>query len=115
MKISAVIPVLDEAARMEDCLVSLKRLDGDWETIVVDGGSSDRTVETARRAGADQVLAAVRGRGTQLRAGADAACGEAILFLHADTRLPEDAARQIEDTLAADRWAGGAFLVLHRS
>lgn len=115
MKISAVIPVLDEAERMEDCLVSLKRLDGDWETIVVDGGSADRTVEAARRAGADRVLAAVRGRGTQLRAGAEAACGEALLFLHADTRLPGDAARRIEETLAGDRWAGGAFHVRHRS
>jgi rSAM/selenodomain-associated transferase 2 len=59
---------------------------GEDEIIVVDGGSRDETLQIARNAGA-RVVTAPRGRGTQLRAGAEAATGSWLLFIHADTRL----------------------------
>jgi rSAM/selenodomain-associated transferase 2 len=67
--------------------------------IVIDGGSADGTAEKARPL-ADCVLAAPRGRASQMNAGAAAARGEAFAFLHADTRLPADADRLIADGLA---------------
>ncbi|HEX7124923.1 MAG TPA: TIGR04283 family arsenosugar biosynthesis glycosyltransferase, partial [Thermodesulfobacteriota bacterium] len=75
----------------------------------VDGGSADATVEVARRAGAT-VLAAPRGRGRQLAAGADAATGDVLLFCHADCRLPAGWATAVRAALAAGRdVVGGAF------
>jgi rSAM/selenodomain-associated transferase 2 len=83
--ISVVIPTLDAADELPASLAALggSRLIG--EIIVADGGSSDETVRVAREAGA-RTLTAPRGRGTQLAAGAAAASGEWLLFLHADCR-----------------------------
>jgi rSAM/selenodomain-associated transferase 2 len=90
-----VIPALDAEGTIRACINSLA---GVGEIIVVDGGSSDGTVETAIEAGA-KVISSNRGRGLQLRAGADAARGEWLLFLHADTVLepawPAAAARHM--------------------
>ena len=86
MSISIIIPVLNEADRIGDLLSCLP---GSVETIVVDGGSADSTVEiSASRA--DQVLTSEIGRATQMNAGAAVACGEILLFLHADTSLPKN-------------------------
>ena len=88
MRLSVVVPVLDEAETIADHLDSLAPLRaGGAEVIVVDGGSADDTLARARR-GADRVLAAARGRARQMNAGAAAATGDVLLFLHADTRLP---------------------------
>jgi len=103
MLISAVIPVLDEADRIAASLAELSEQNGAWETIVVDGGSDDATFELAEGTGADRVLRAPRGRGPQMNAGARAARGELLLFLHADVSLPADAHRIIRDTLAPGR------------
>ncbi len=81
--LTIVIPVLNAGAGLAACL---EALDGGDEILVVDGGSSDDTVEIANQAGI-RVIAAPRGRGTQLRAGGEAASGDWLLFLHADTRL----------------------------
>jgi rSAM/selenodomain-associated transferase 2 len=91
--LAIIIPVLDESATITDALAALApfRHRG-AEVIVVDGGSRDATVETARPH-ADRVLAAPRGRGSQMNAGAAAARADVLLFLHADTRLPPDADR----------------------
>jgi rSAM/selenodomain-associated transferase 2 len=89
--ISIVIPVLNEAARLETTLKSLIPLRATGtEVIVVDGGSSDATPDIARGL-ADRFLASARGRAMQMNAGAAIARGEVLLFLHADTRLPADA------------------------
>ena len=78
------------------------------EVIVADGGSSDRTAERARAAGA-RVLAAPRGRAPQLEAGWRASDAAAVLFLHADTRLPAGWAAAVRAALDDPRVAGGAF------
>lgn len=101
MLISTIIPVLDEGARIADAIAELRRQPGNWELIVADGGSTDATIDRAGRAGADHVIEAQRGRGTQMNAGAALARGEVLLFLHADVRLPEGAHQTIRDTLAA--------------
>jgi rSAM/selenodomain-associated transferase 2 len=81
--LSVVIPALDAARTLEACLEALGEVP---ELVVVDGGSRDTTREIARTAGA-RVMDAPRGRGVQLAAGAEAAKGDWLLFLHADTRL----------------------------
>jgi rSAM/selenodomain-associated transferase 2 len=107
--LSIVIPVLDEAATIAAALAAL----APWrargaEIVVVDGGSSDATVEAARSL-ADRVLAAPRGRGAQMNAGAAIAHGDVLVFLHADTRLPPDADRLILRALEQSSWAWGRF------
>ncbi|MDA1259663.1 MAG: TIGR04283 family arsenosugar biosynthesis glycosyltransferase [Planctomycetota bacterium] len=111
MRVSAVIPALDEAAEIASAIQSARDAGAD-EVIVVDGGSSDATAMCARDAGADHVLTAFRGRGLQLRAGAEAATGEALWFLHADARPPAGAADAIRAGLAKER-SWGAFRVRH--
>jgi rSAM/selenodomain-associated transferase 2 len=109
MKLSIVMPVLDEAAEIETALSALVpyRQRG-VEVIVVDGGSSDSTAERAR-ALADRVIAALRGRALQMNAGAAVATGDVLLFLHADTRLPENADGPVLDGLARSGSAWGRF------
>lgn len=99
-RISIIIPVLNEAARIEDTLTALQpfRRRG-HEIIVVDGGSTDKTAEQAGPL-ADQVLTTTRGRARQMNAGAAKASGNVLLFLHADTRLPTDTDQFVEVALA---------------
>jgi rSAM/selenodomain-associated transferase 2 len=106
MRISIIIPVLNEAGQIGQ-LISRTRQTGADEIIVVDGGSSDGTPAAA--AGADRVLSGSRGRARQQNAGAAAAEGDVLVFLHADCRLPAEALRQIEAALADPRCIGGCF------
>jgi len=71
--------------------------------IVADGGSSDGTAELAVPL-ADKVLRLSRGRGAQMNAGARAARGEALVFLHADTRMPADAPQRVGEALKNHAW-----------
>lgn len=99
--LSIVVPVLDEAAAVAATLDALAPLRARGaELIVVDGGSSDGTVALARPR-ADAVVIAPRGRARQMRAGAAQARGEWLLFLHADTRLPDAADAAITTALAS--------------
>lgn len=90
--LSIIIPVLNEAAGLVGALGALVPLrHDDVDIVVVDGGSSDATVERARPF-ADQLIVAPRGRASQMNAGAAIARGDTLLFLHVDTRLPEEGA-----------------------
>ncbi|HEX4928170.1 MAG TPA: TIGR04283 family arsenosugar biosynthesis glycosyltransferase [Burkholderiales bacterium] len=85
---SIVVPVLDEAAGLGETLRALAPLRArGHEVIVVDGGSRDASASIAAPL-CDRLLAAPRGRAVQMNAGARVAHGEALVFLHADTRLP---------------------------
>jgi rSAM/selenodomain-associated transferase 2 len=108
MMLSIIMPVLDEAANIEAALQSLAPYrERGVEVIVVDGGSRDATAALARPL-ADYVVMAPRGRGLQMNAGA-AARGDVLLFLHADTRLPNDADRLVLDGLTHSGRAWGRF------
>ena len=107
--LSIVIPALDEAAGIGATLALLAPLRAaGHEVIVVDGGSGDGTPDLARPL-ADRVLGAPRGRASQMNAGADAASGDVLLFLHADTRLPPGAERAVLEGLAASGARWGRF------
>ena len=105
--ISIIIPTLNEASCIGQPVAELVGQPG-VEVIVTDGGSHDQTVALADAAGAT-VIAAPRGRGSQQNAGARAAQGKVLLFLHADTRLPEGFATQIDEALGQPGIVAGAF------
>ena len=107
--LSIVIPVLNEAPRLPALLAGLAPFCDEAEVIVVDGGSTDGSPEAARSAGWARVAAAPRGRARQMNAGAAAASGEVLLFLHADTSLPPNALDDIRAALADLRVVGGRF------
>lgn len=108
-RISIIVPTLNEADEIAAALAALAPLRGrGHEVIVVDGGSSDGTPDLAR-GGADRVVSAARGRASQMNAGAALAHGEVLLFLHADTRLPETADARILHELSASGGAWGRF------
>jgi rSAM/selenodomain-associated transferase 2 len=107
--LSIIVPVLDEADRIGAALSALAPMRARGaEVIVADGGSRDRTMDIARPL-ADRVIAAPRGRGAQMNAGAAAATGAALLFLHADTTLPPDADRLVLDGLKQSALSWGRF------
>src|SRR5258706_10186212 len=86
-RVSVVIPTLDEADRLSAPIEALRREPELAEIIVADGGSADGTPALAQALGA-RVIGTEGDRGRQLRAGADAARGEILLFLHADSVFP---------------------------
>jgi rSAM/selenodomain-associated transferase 2 len=99
--VSVIVPVLDEERALPRLLDHLAALHGGMEVIVVDGGSADasRAIVRAHPLGA-RLLRAGGGRAGQMNAGAAAAAGEALLFLHADTRLPQTAHASLAAALA---------------
>jgi len=108
VNISIIIPTLNEEATIRELAESLGRLRSDFEVVVADGGSEDATVSLLRQLGM-RVIETSRGRGRQMNAGAKLASGDVLLFLHADTRLPEGALAMIEDLLRDERVCGGNF------
>ena len=107
MRVSVVIPTLNEADTIERTLACVRQA-GECEIIIVDGGSDDGTLEIARKS-ADRVLSAQRGRACQMNAGAQVATGETILFLHADTLPPSGFPHLIEQALTDPDVVGGRF------
>lgn len=105
IRLSIVVPVRNEEAVLRTTLERLQPLRADGhEVIVVDGGSDDASACIAR-ALADRTIVVTRGRATQMNAGAAAATGDVLLFLHADSWLPAGAA----DAIAAALSAGGRW------
>ncbi len=108
-RLSIIVPTLDEAAGIAACLGRLRPLrERGVEVVVADGGSTDGTAALAVPL-ADRVVAAPRGRAAQMNAGAAASRGDTLLFLHADTRLPDDADRLVLEGLAASGRQWGRF------
>jgi rSAM/selenodomain-associated transferase 2 len=112
--LSIIVPCLNEAEGIAGSLAALApfRTRG-AEVIVVDGGSTDKTLVRARP-GADVLVTARRGRAAQMNAGAQRARGDVLLFVHADTRLPETADALIRDGLASTGRCWGRFDVAIR-
>jgi len=107
---SVIIPVFKESSLINDTirLVWNVAADSSVEIIVVDGDPSEETIRVIRD-GKVRTATAEKGRGPQLNRGAALATGEILLFLHADTRLPVGAFRQISAVMSDRRITGGAF------
>lgn len=111
-QLSVIIPALNEAAEIAATLMSLQSLrELGVELILVDGGSSDATVQLAAPL-VDKIMVSAAGRAIQMNAGAAAARAEILLFLHADTRLPAGAFEAILHGLATSAKAWGRFDIL---
>lgn len=109
MRLSIVIPCLNEAASIESTLIPLQGMRRRGvEVIVADGGSEDSTAEIARLL-VDTVISSPRGRARQMNAGANVAGGDVLLFLHADTLLPEQADLDIAQALQSVERVWGRF------
>jgi rSAM/selenodomain-associated transferase 2 len=107
VRVSIVIPTLDEADRIATTLLAMQAWRGPGcEVVVADGGSGDGTLEMAVPL-ADRVLTAPRGRAAQMNAGAAAADGQILWFLHADTRPPREGLARLREVV--DRGAGWGF------
>lgn len=112
--LSIVVVALNESIGLDYCLERAREQPGPLELIVADGGSTDRSPERAAATGAT-VIVAPPGRGPQLRAGAAAATGDLLMFLHADVSLPPGATRAAREALADGRHEAGAFLTRHEA
>ncbi len=117
--ISIVIPTYNEEKVVSHNLQELLRQDGDYEVIVVDGGSRDRTREVVAelisgtqhtRHVTIQLRQAPKGRASQMNAGAEAALWEWVLFLHADTLLPSGAVQRLNDMESDQAIQAGGFM-----
>jgi len=105
--LSIIIPSLNEEIIIAACLAATRNVPN-VERIVVDGGSRDRTLEIARSCGA-KVMTSPAGRARQMNSGAESATGDLLLFLHADTRVPEGFADTVRHVLAWPGVVAGAF------
>ncbi|MDG4597837.1 MAG: TIGR04283 family arsenosugar biosynthesis glycosyltransferase [Candidatus Contendobacter sp.] len=109
LRITIILPALNEEARIAACLTLLQPLrEQDCELIVVDGGSDDRTVALAEPL-ADRIIAGSRGRAAQMNAGAGQTRGDILWFLHTDSRPPPNAANLIRAALARPTQQWGRF------
>ncbi len=110
LRVSIIIPVLNESERINSIIDSLRdqTLEYGFEVIVVDGdlkGSTNNVIADKNV----KTLTARKGRGSQMNAGAEVAKGDILLFLHADTILPERALKKISDALEDEKYVAGAF------
>lgn len=110
LSISIIVPVLDEAELITRFLLHLRERAPGAELIVVDGGSTDATLQAAEKL-CDQLVVSEPGRARQLNAGAMAARGEVFWFLHVDSEVPAGCLGNIRRALAAREVAGGYFRV----
>jgi rSAM/selenodomain-associated transferase 2 len=109
MRISIIIPVLDEADSIVPMLTGIQGLrSAGHEIIVVDGGSHDETVSLAAPY-TDHIITSERGRARQMNAGVKVARGEVLLFLHADTTLPDNASDLVQNAIGEKNHLWGRF------
>jgi rSAM/selenodomain-associated transferase 2 len=102
---SIIIPALNEDQAIVNCLTALQPFRKDCEIIVVDGGSADNTVKLSKLL-ADKVISSEQGRAIQMNVGSESAQGNILIFLHADTFLPDDALSQITQAIGDNRQWG---------
>jgi rSAM/selenodomain-associated transferase 2 len=107
--ISVIIPALNEAAVIANCIESLREEEGNIEIIAVDGGSVDGTPQIVGAYDDVVIVKSPKGRGRQMNEGAGAARGDIFLFLHADTTLERGWSNEIMTALADGCVKGGAF------
>ncbi|MBI5634817.1 MAG: TIGR04283 family arsenosugar biosynthesis glycosyltransferase [Nitrospirae bacterium] len=107
--ISIIIPALNEEFQILRCIDSIRAEDFSGEIIVADGNSADRTRELALSRTGVMVIASPRGRGAQMNAGAAAATGATLLFLHADTLLEQGWSAELFSFFGDPSVVGGAF------
>src|SRR5512136_106615 len=110
MRVSVIIPALNEAENIVAAIESVRRQSGEMDIIVVDGGSADNTIELAQPQA--RIVSSGRGRAVQMNAGARQAQGEVLLFLHADSRLHPQALVKLHEVLDDPRMAGGSFTLV---
>ncbi|MES2709396.1 MAG: TIGR04283 family arsenosugar biosynthesis glycosyltransferase [Verrucomicrobiota bacterium] len=106
--VSAIVPVLNEVLNLGPTLLRLRAIPEIQQIIVADGGSTDGTRALAESLGCG-VMETPRGRGRQMRAGAERATGDVVLLCHADTWLPPEAGREMLACLADESVAAGGF------
>ncbi len=106
-KISIIIPVLNEAKNISNNLSKLQFLRKQTELIIVDGGSQDNTTDVCLPL-ADEIIQSAKGRSIQMNAGAKIASGDILLFLHADTTLPDNSLLLIKKGLS-EKYQWGRF------
>lgn len=112
-RVSIIIPTLNEAACLERTLRQLSILNpAAWEVLVVDGGSQDETVAIALTSKTRVISSTTAGRSVQMNLGAEAATGDILCFLHADTLVPDDIVAVIQKTLCDRKIVGGGFISL---
>ncbi len=114
MGIAVIIPVLNEQKVLPDLLLALLPL-GFEEIIVVDGGSRDGTMDVAKKMlestseSRYRIISSTCGRASQMNAGAALANSDILVFLHADTQLPDNARQMVADTMDDPQCVGGRF------
>ena len=107
--VSVVLPVLNEMKALPALLAALCAQPGEFEVIVADGGSTDGSLDWLRGQPQVRLVQCGKGRAVQMNAGAAVAGGDLLLFLHADTRLPDGAIAALDAAHQRGDWQAGAF------
>lgn len=109
-RFSIIIPVLHEGKGINDLIGDLRELEGaqESELIIVDGSPEEDTLQAIADSDVRR-LSSLPGRARQMNAGAAVAVGDILIFLHADTRLPADALKLIDEIMDSEKYVGGAF------
>jgi rSAM/selenodomain-associated transferase 2 len=102
MKFSIIIPTLNEEKTIASCLLPLQPLRNNCEIIIVDAGNASSNFPHAHLA--DKIISSKKGRARQMNLGASHAGGDVLIFLHADTYLPDNALQLIEQHLDSKQW-----------
>jgi rSAM/selenodomain-associated transferase 2 len=110
MSFSIIVPVFNEAALLRHCLVHLRERAPGAEIIVADGESYDGTADLARGL-CDQLVVSTRNRAIQMNAGARAAHGDVLWFVHVDAEVPWACLNEIEQIMVDPKVAGGFFRI----
>ena len=113
--VSIIIPTLNEEKTLPEAFVNLRALaPTPQEVIVADGVSKDNTTALAEKSGCQLIRVIGRGRALQMNEGAARATGELLVFLHADTRVPKDLVKIVEDVLEDPKIVLGGFICIMR-